>query len=322
MKKDMIWPNKPDAANPAIACLCQTGRQWRGVADPERWAAGGSVSPILWNIKTNTKRDCYRDSGFTLMELLVVIGVIAILAALLLPVLSNARAQAQSTACRNRLRQIGLGLTMYVSEAHQYPFLFKDATNSHEMYWADVLYPYYPISWTNRSWHCPRYVAQGGFIIPKPPMEGCFSSYFYNCSGLVGRGWPGAVNPLPRNLGLAGVKTPGPESGVLAPSEMYAVADSRWWADREPNQSGLVGMWLMTPWKYVYPTVGESPGTVSPVEMIPHGQGHNILFVDGHVVMVRRSDFLYPPRTAHNWNRDNLPHPEVWAPTSQWVFQQ
>jgi len=35
----MIWPNKPDAANPAIASRFQPGRQWRGVADPGRSAA-------------------------------------------------------------------------------------------------------------------------------------------------------------------------------------------------------------------------------------------------------------------------------------------
>ncbi len=157
------------------------------------------------------------NSGFTLVELLVVTATMGILVALLLPALSGARAQAQSTACRTCLRQIGLGLTMYVGEAHQYPFLFEDATNSHEMYWADALRPYYPISWTNRSWHCPRYIAQGGFIIPKPPMWGCFSSYFYNCSGIVGQGWGAAGRPLPRHLGLAGVRTPGPEAGVLAP---------------------------------------------------------------------------------------------------------
>lgn len=34
----MIWSNKSDAANPAIASLFHPGRQWRGVADPERWA--------------------------------------------------------------------------------------------------------------------------------------------------------------------------------------------------------------------------------------------------------------------------------------------
>jgi hypothetical protein len=29
---------------------------------------------------------------------------------------------------------------------------------------------------------------------------------------------------------------------------------------------------------------------------------------------VKRSDYLFPPRTARNWNRDNQPHEEVWAP--------
>ena len=33
------------------------------------------------------------------------------------------------------------------------------------------------------------------------------------------------------------------------------------------------------------------------------------------------SKLPYPPRTAHNWNRDNQPHPEVWKPRNQWEVQ-
>src|SRR5438093_82823 len=60
-------------------------------------------------------------SGFTLIELFVVISIIAVVAALLLPALSRARAQANSIKCRSNLRQLSLELAMYVNDYHAYP---------------------------------------------------------------------------------------------------------------------------------------------------------------------------------------------------------
>ncbi|MDP3790418.1 MAG: DUF1559 domain-containing protein [Candidatus Omnitrophota bacterium] len=121
-------------------------------------------------------------TGFTLLELLVVLVIIGILAALLIPALGKAREGARRVACANNLRQIGIAVHMYLDDHDGFfPLAAEENFTS--------IFPYLD---DDKVWHCPSWPESrrygGGDYLP----------YGFNADGLntwvSGRGWEEAKN--------------------------------------------------------------------------------------------------------------------------------
>ncbi len=109
----------------------------------------------------------YREPGFTLIELLVVIAIIAILAAILFPVFAQAREAARSTSCLSNVKQISLGVMMYIQDYDEkfcpsrydtvgpqrdQPDRPWSVTRNQHTDWATLIYPYVK---NTQIFHCP-----------------------------------------------------------------------------------------------------------------------------------------------------------------------
>jgi prepilin-type N-terminal cleavage/methylation domain-containing protein/prepilin-type processing-associated H-X9-DG protein len=239
-------------------------------------------------------------TGFTLVELLVVISIIAILAALLLPGLTAAKAKAQSARCKSNLRQIAIAQSVYVVDFGTYPFAEWDV-------WYNLLRPYgvkmildAPNAdglWQDSTllgW-CPA--ASYGLGTRR---ENEFSDYGFNYFGFEQR-----YMGLGDNYSPEGGNRPVTEADVLNPGNMIAFSDS---AVKLSGEKRLdLGQW----WIGTAIRKAEVPnGTALAYKR--HARKLNTAFADGHIesLKVDKLFFSVEDQDRQRWFRDDQPHRE------------
>jgi prepilin-type N-terminal cleavage/methylation domain-containing protein/prepilin-type processing-associated H-X9-DG protein len=243
--------------------------------------------------------------AFTLIELLVVIAVISLLAALLLPALARAKAQGRSAACKSHLHQLGLAQSMYLQDYGVYPWYLQNVDSATVLGWMQSLEKYYPLNWTNRSYHCPGYTGSITGTWPRTSVP-CIGSYAYNGYGSASGGIENGAPESYRELGLGrilGGMPPEPvcrESEVLVPADTFSIGESRLPSGTQLQNDiltiGLVNLF------------GLPPNVIA----LRHGNTFNQLCCDGHVEGIKPLVLFDPRQTGFRWNIDHQPHPETW----------
>ncbi len=212
-----------------------------------------------------------RRDGFTLIELLVVIAIIAILAAILFPVMTSAKEQANKTRCINNMKQIAAGLMLYADNfSGALPIAWDPETN-----WND---------WDGKTfrWRIMKYLKNKNVLICPAKNHkyvrstvGHYGMNTYLCMNENGSYFPSGVYSKPYVRILSSIPFPG---------QTILIAEN------------TDGDWSAEPWDNS--ATGEDAGKFWPYHSGGNNKGGVFSFCDGHcafmsVLKTEERDYYY-----------------------------
>ena len=215
-----------------------------------------------------------RGQGFTIVELLVTVGVVALLVGLLFPALGSIRRASMDVHCRSNLRQMAVALGSYfLSNDEHFPISsHTTGAPSDPAAWLQSLAPH---GFAGEVRRCPA----DSFADGRP------SSYATNTY----------FEPLVAGIDFdpfTGQALPGGRTSAINRLPQVAHAATTFWAVEVPG-SGLIDHLHSVGWTH-------SSQVASAVAVERHGETSNVLFADAHDAPVRWRDLKRDFEAGHN----------------------
>jgi prepilin-type N-terminal cleavage/methylation domain-containing protein/prepilin-type processing-associated H-X9-DG protein len=216
-----------------------------------------------------------KPRAFTLIEVLVVIAIIGLLAAILFPVFARARENARRTACASNLKQIGLGLLQYLQDfdekmpASAYGGVAADSNNSSAYKWMDAIFPYVK---SEQIFVCPS--DAGARYVHSKSLKDGESTHDYGSYGQNGAYRLGGDSQTPPRSSTYLVSV----ASIAAPSQTVWSVDC---SNRDEANGSYGFSWDNSAFN---PNVVANASGIFQLEKISarHLETTNVLFCDGH----------------------------------------